>query len=132
MSLTGIVYRTDTGEIVCSGTTSQAAWPEPLAANEKFVPTPEVYQVGEVYFDRAAGEVKTKPTMPITVSKRTLAVDEVIIIDNIPSGAKVDYPDGSITVNDGFIQWESAIEGSFVFQITKSPYKTEVILAQVK
>lgn len=61
----------------------------------------------------------------------SVGTGEIWRIDGIPSGAMVRYPGGSITVDDGFIEWSSMVPGEFRFTIEKFPYLDAVVNAVI-
>lgn len=76
------------------------------------------------------GAITPRPVMPVTVSG-PVAVDEDWEITGIPAGALVTYPDGAVVVDDGFIQWSSAVPGEFKFTVELWPYLPKVVYASV-
>lgn len=67
------------------------------------------------------GALVLRPAMELDFPESVL-VDEVWRIEGIPSGAGVSHPDGLITVDDGYVNWSSAVAGTFRFFITCFPY----------
>lgn len=76
------------------------------------------------------GAITPRPAMPVTVSG-PVSVNEDWEINGIPAGTLVTYPGGSVVVDDGFIQWSSAVPGEFKFTLDLWPYLPKVVYACV-
>jgi len=71
------------------------------------------------------GEPAYRPVMTLTYSPLEFDVSEELVVTGIPAGSTVHYPGGSVTVDDGTIEWGSVVAGRFPFSIEKFPYLTE-------
>lgn len=60
-----------------------------------------------------------------------LQTGDVLRIENIPAGTQVDYPEGSLVVDDGYIEWSSLTPGSTSFSFINFPYLELIINATV-
>jgi hypothetical protein len=69
------------------------------------------------------GVIQQRPVMPLVVTQNPFT------ITGIPTGTLVKYPGGELIVDDGFIEWSSAVPGEFAFQLSCFPYRDEVIYA---
>ncbi len=76
------------------------------------------------------GVITPRPAMPVTVSG-PVSVNDDWEITGIPVGTLVTYPGGSVVVDDGFIQWSSAVPGEFKFTLDLWPYLPKVVYASV-
>lgn len=59
--------------------------------------------------------------MPLTGGD-PVAVGELWRIDGIPAGTEVEYPGGSLVVDDGFIELAFAEPGDYRFRFSNFPY----------
>ena len=76
--------------------------------------------------------VKTaRPTMTLTASATTVPINTPFTVTGIPTGARVIGSGVDEVVNDGDIQWQSAVPGSFSFEFILFPFKPKVISLEV-
>lgn len=52
-------------------------------------------------------------------------------ISQIPVGTEVKFPNGSMVVDDGYIEWYSAVPGEFLFTLTNFPYADATVNATI-
>ncbi|UIS24594.1 hypothetical protein S21ZY_032 [Pseudomonas phage ZY21] len=57
-------------------------------------------------------------------------VGDILRIDGIPKGTELWYIDGTIIVDDGFIEWTTDTPGVFQFNLSLFPYATTRIYAE--
>lgn len=76
------------------------------------------------------GALTERPAMPLTGGD-PVAVGELWRIDGIPAGTEVEYPGGSLVVDDGFIELSFAEPGEYRFRFSKFPYLEEERIATI-
>lgn len=80
-----------------------------------------------------AGAVVPRPVFTFEVpTKGVIEVGQTWRVNNIPPGCSVIHPGGRATVNDGYIEWASATEGTFEFRFELFPYKEMTLNAVVR
>jgi hypothetical protein len=72
-----------------------------------------------------AGDIAVRPEMPLVITQNPFTVT------GIPEGTVVTYPDGVITVDDGFIEWSAVEPGHYRFHFSKSLYLEREVYAQI-
>ena len=77
------------------------------------------------------GVLTPRPTMSLVQSTAGLMTTETLTISGIPPGTLVQYPGGEVMVDDGYIDWSSASEGTFNFRFINFPYQEAVLNATV-
>lgn len=70
-------------------------------------------------------EIADRPKMGLSVTQNPFS------ISNIPPGTEVIYPGGTITVDDGFIEWTSTLPGTYTFYLNNFPYQEEIVNAEI-
>uniref|UniRef100_A0AAU6W0G5 Uncharacterized protein n=1 Tax=Pseudomonas phage Nican01 TaxID=3138540 RepID=A0AAU6W0G5_9CAUD len=58
-----------------------------------------------------------------------LKIGEVLRIEGIPKGTELQYIDGIVTIDDGFIEWTTDTPGEFQFNLSLFPYAATRIYA---
>ena len=125
-----IVYKVTTGEILRGGSCQEASISEQANdLDELAVETPsEANDLTEYYHQ---GQVAPRPTLSLQHSALVINTTETLSITNIPTGTTVTHPDGSVVVNDGFIDWSCVEPGVYEFSFENFPYVPEVLSATV-
>lgn len=59
------------------------------------------------------------------------AVNAPVVFSGLPVGTTVVYPNGSIVVNDGFIEWASDTPGEYEFKFSLWPYLDKIVYARI-
>lgn len=115
----------DDGRILKTGTCQKHLLKENSIGREAYI--------GEIghpdYWYAPEGKPTPRPKFNINVVQKGL--DSPFRIDNIPKGTLVEYPNGSILVDDGYIEWDSLVEGVYEFKLTNFPYQEEVVYAYI-
>ncbi len=120
----GTIYSKDTGEIYTSvfGPDKNTLLAQlPLYHNPDYVL--DLFLEGDDWY--LPNGVKTpRPDMKLQVSKTTLRIGETLTISGIPKGARVVAQGVDETVNDGVLEWTSAVPlENFRFEFIMFPYK---------
>lgn len=71
------------------------------------------------------GELTERPSMNLGVSQNPFRVD------NIPEGTVVTFPGGTVTVDDGFLEWSAIEPGEYEFHFANFPYQEETVIAHI-
>ena len=77
------------------------------------------------------GKKTPRPDMELTPSAAMVPVNEPFTIQGIPDGARVIGPGVDVTVDDGSVEWQSAVPGVFTFEVIHFPHKTQVVSIEV-
>ncbi len=78
-----------------------------------------------------AGEIVDRPTMPFSTVSQTISTSDVLHVEDIPEGTVLTYSGGELTIDDGFIDWDSDVPGLYVFTFRLFPYQDAVLYATV-
>lgn len=78
------------------------------------------------------GAVVDRPTFSLQPNATELTPSQTFRVDNIPAGTSVKYPDGDVVIDDGFLEWTSAVEGIYSFTFRNFPYAEEIIYAEFR
>ena len=123
----GTIYSTETGEIymAMSGPDEESIRIQlPLYDKADYI-LGEYLKSADWYLPEG---VKTpRPTMQLTQSAVMVPIDESFVIQGIPVGSRVIGPNVDVTVNDGSVEWQSAVPGEFQFEVIHFPHKPQVI-----
>ena len=76
------------------------------------------------------GIITSRPEFKLTYQS-DLAANEVFRIDGIPPGTQVKHPEGTIQVDDGFLEWSTNTPGEYKFRLSNFPHLEKVIYAHV-
>lgn len=82
------------------------------------------------HFYAPNGVPKRRPLLKLKVTQKGGGMP--FRIDNIPKGTLVEYPNGSILVDDGYIEWDSFEEGVYKFKLSNFPYVEEIVYAEIR
>jgi hypothetical protein len=83
-------------------------------------------EIGSMYL--LDGEIVARPDMPlVTNAHDAMAPHELLSITNIPPGTRLYGPELDEIIEDGFVEWSSAVEGRFMLTLINFPYKNGVI-----
>lgn len=125
-----VVYDTADGRIIRSGFCSDADVElQPQGSNEAVV-----LSDGPVRFENhfvSNGEVMPRPEMDLSLDKSAVAVNEIVTISGVPQGCEVVFDDELHTINDGVMEWSSAVAGSYELLFSFFPFREEVIVIEV-
>ena len=77
------------------------------------------------------GSIASRPVFDLQYSALAIDTTETLSITNIPAGTTVTHPDGSVVVNDGFIDWSCVEPGIYEISFENFPYLSEVLNATV-
>ncbi|MCA9340018.1 MAG: hypothetical protein KDA17_03860 [Candidatus Saccharibacteria bacterium] len=83
----------------------------------------------DYYYDGA--QMQLRPAFDLQPVSLTITTAQTLTINNIPVGTTVTHPDGSVVVDDGFIEWSATEPGSYEFLFDNFPYIQEVLVATV-
>ena len=90
--------------------------------------TIEANDLNEYYYQ---GQVVSRPVFDLQYTTLTIDTTEILSITSVPAGTTVTHPDGSMVVDDGFIDWSCVEPGIYEFSFENFPYMSEVLSATV-
>lgn len=122
-----IIYKKSTGEILRRCEVPWSALMAQLRDGETYI----LGDADDSKFFIENYQVTPRPLMPIQVAKNEVMVGEPFRIEGIPSGCKVFYPNGNLVVDDGYIEWSSAVTGRFTFRLKCFPFREVSVYASV-
>jgi hypothetical protein len=85
-------------------------------------------EIGSVYL--LDGEIVARPDMGLLSNAHdAMAPHELLSITNIPPGTRLYGPELDLVIDDGFVEWTSAVAGRFTFVLIDFPYKNGAVNA---
>lgn len=79
----------------------------------------------------AGGEIRLRPTLALQLDKPVVAPNEIATISGVPRGCEVVFDGESHAINDGVLEWSSAVVGSYELLFSFFPFREEIIAIEV-
>ena len=129
MTVSYIVFDNSSGEIVKTGSCQESDADLQAGAGQTSRVLKGDWNDVDHYYDGES--FAQRPSFDLQPSALEFSAGQVFRVNNIPEGTEITYPGGSVTVDDGFIEWSTIEPGKYEFEFENFPYKPEVISAKV-
>lgn len=124
-----VVRKENTGEIVKTGNCQQGDLGIQAGPGEVAEEITKSVNDVDHYFDGT--DYVKRPVLVLQHPTPRFTIGEPFRIDGIPPGTLVEHPEGSLQVDDGFLEWSSLEPGVYRFHFHSFPYKPKKIIAEV-
>ena len=120
MTTSVIYYDNTTGQIVKAGGVQDSM----IDANKPAGTTALTGEVADASTQYVSGGVVTaRPEMSLSTLPTVIDVDEEFVVTGVPVGTVCHHVDGTTTINDGSLEWESDTAGVFTFRLLNFPHQ---------